>query len=184
MAKLNPYIISMLSKKLGKDVTVPDGASSLAIAIESATGQHIGLNTIKRLVGILPYKYSPRYSTLEILAAFLGFQNWRVLETFVEKRISEFGENSQLIDMAKLPEGIEAILEWEPDRRIRIRHNKDAEYLVEEAVNSKLLRGDILTLTFAGEGFPLVVKSVVRNGNNLGTYTASPETGLRKLEIL
>lgn len=50
--KRHPAIIEALDKKVGMDGTTPDGASRLRNDIESATGEHLSLNTVVREVTV------------------------------------------------------------------------------------------------------------------------------------
>lgn len=184
MFSINPYIISMLGKKIGCDITQPHGASLLRNDIESKTGEYLSLNTIKRLVGIIPYDFNPRPVVLEILARYLDFSSWKILNDYVNNHISEFTSEPSLIDLTSLKEGKEVSIEWEPDRKILIRHLGGGEYHVVSAENSKLKANDVLIISAAGEGFPFVAKSVIREGKNLGSYTASAERGISLMKIL
>ena len=56
----------------------------LAPDIESATGEHIGVNTMKRLLGFIADERTPRTSTLDVIARYLGFDNWEALRLFDE----------------------------------------------------------------------------------------------------
>ncbi len=178
---INSLIISMLKKKAGYDVTTPAGATRLSLDIETATGQRLGLTTIKRITGIIPYDNTPRASTLDILARYLGFNSWDALAEELNRQISGFGGESPFIDLANQPVGTELSLSWEPDRRIRIRHEGEGFYLVKEAANSKLLPADRLTLSQIAWNFPLVVKEVEREGKKLGCYRAAPTTGITQI---
>ena len=184
MNVIDKNIIKLLSEKTGKDVTTPMGASMLWNAIESETGQHLGLSTVKRILGIIPYDYNPRPDTLEIIANFLGFESWQLLQDFINDKISNFGEDDPFIDLGKLPENALIDVEWEPDRKILLRHICGNEFLVENSENSKLQKGDILTLSSLAKGFPFMAKAVVRNHENLGSYTAAKELGIKDLRLL
>lgn len=49
----------LLSRKAGVDVATPAGSDVLRHDIESATGQLLSLNTVKRLTGVIPYNCAP-----------------------------------------------------------------------------------------------------------------------------
>lgn len=171
----------MLSKKAGYRVDTPAGASRLVLDIESVTGEHLGLNTIKRITGILAYNNSPREATLDIIARYLGYDSWLILSKVINNKVSYFGTESSFIDLNDLPPGAELSFSWEPDRTIRIRHIGEGRYRVIEAENSKLISHDILTLSQIAEGFPLVVKEVERDGKKLGPYMGATPTGIKNI---
>lgn len=74
--------INKLSEKLGSDVSTPYGASKLKLDIETITGERLGLNTVKRLVGVLSSDVKPRISTIKIISDYLGYPDWRVFRSY------------------------------------------------------------------------------------------------------
>lgn len=174
----------MLEEKAGCDITTAYGATVLRNDIESLTGENLSANTIKRLVGNLPYNSNPRETTLEILAKYLGYDSWQFLNDYLNQKISQFNSGNVFYELEKLPANQRIELEWEPNRKILIRHISGYEYKVISSENSKLLEGDILTLSQIAVGFPFMVRKVIRDGKALGSYTASTELGLKKIMIL
>ena len=66
--RLNELQLNRLSERVGQDVRTPAGATALSIDIGSRTGHTLSVNTIKRLVGVLPEEVNPTRSTLNIIA--------------------------------------------------------------------------------------------------------------------
>ena len=182
--KLNKILIKMLSEKTGRDVTTLSGADYLRNDIEASTGENLSLNTVKRLTGVLPYESEPRQSTLEIIAKYLGYGSWKLLSDYVNNKISEFNTANGFIELTTLPLGCEIILSWQPNRRILIRHIGKGNYIVVKAENSKLLAGDTLSLSQIAIGFPFIVKQVIREGRDIGNYTAAPSEGLSSIKLI
>lgn len=180
--KLNGIVIKMLSEKSGMDVSTKAGAEFLRNDIESSTGEALSSNTIKRLTGILPYDSEPREITLDIIARYLGFKNFKILQSAINNKISDFNSIPGFIDLTSQPVGKEITIKWEPDRVIKIRHIGEGIYRVDESINSKLLTADLLTLSQIAEGFPFMVKEVVREGKSLGSYTAAQTEGIFSIE--
>lgn len=181
--KLNRTVIELLTEKAGRDVTTPCGADYLRNDIEAATGESLSLNTVKRLVGNLPYDSTPRVVTLDILARYLGFSSWELLQEYLAGKISDFNGGEGFIDMTALPKGSLIRIRWEHDRCICVRHIGEGRYVVTESINSKLLSEDVLHLSQIASGFPFMVKMVERKGENLGNYVAARKTGLDTIEI-
>ena len=182
--KLDAPVIKMLSEKSGKNLNTPDGADFLRIDIEEKLGERISLNSVKRLLGLLPYESTPRASTLEIIARYLGFSSWNLLRDFLNGKVSDFNIKNNFIEMNSLPSGCKVVIKWNPNREILIRHSGNGEYIVEKAQNSKLLEDDHLFLSQIAVGFPLMVKEVVRTGKSLGNYLAAQTGGISYLEVL
>ena len=180
----NPKLIEMLSRKAGRDVTTASGAEFLCRDIESQTGERIGINTVKRLIGIIDYTGTHREIILDILAHYLDFSSWKLLEATLNDKISGFSKEGTLLDLENLPESQEIEVYWEPGRKVTLRHAKGREYAVTESINSKLQKGDLLKLSQIAPGFPFYASDVTRDGESLGNYTAAGIDGIKKLIVL
>ena len=180
----NPVLIGMLGRKAGCDVTSPMGAEFLRNDIESITGEHVGLNTIKRIVGILDYEGAHRPVIMNIIAKYLGYDSWSMLESVLKDKISGFSDDSSIVEIASLADGQLIELEWNPDRKVVLRHDHGKSLTVMSSRNSKLLAGDILTLSQIAPGFPLYASEVVRDNISLGNYTAAAEEGIKSITLL
>lgn len=183
MAVDRELLIKMLSERSGYDVATPHGAERLQKDIETATGERLSVNTLKRILGIIPYFNSPRSSTLEILSRYLNFSNQKTFTIALQREKSDFSLPSNFIDASLLPEGCHIAIEWAPNRKLKLRHLAAGSYIVEKSVNSKLAAGDKLLLGYLSEGYPFIVKEVIRNGVSLGIYTAAVERGLSKVDV-
>lgn len=184
MSKLPSPVLEMLKKEAGYDVTTSYGSAMLHKDIETKTGQRLGLNTVKRLVGLFDYNSEPRQDTLTIIARFLGFNTWESLMLYIQGNISGFELKDSIIDLEKLPQGKKIRIKWEPNRTILLLHLEGDEYEVLESLNSKLQKGDLIYLSQISEGFPLVAKKVVRDATNMGNYKAGLDTGIKSIEII
>ena len=173
----------MLSRRAGYDVATPHGAEQLQKEMEALTGDRLSVNTLKRLVGILPYEGDQRASTLDIVAKYLGFRDAKELQAFVDGKVSDFTMPPNYIDLPALNPDVTVVMEWAPGRRITMRRLSDGRYILTEAINSKLREGDILDIGVAAEGLPLMAREVMRNGVSLGPYIAAREGGVTKVEI-
>lgn len=180
---INPLVVDLLNRKTRRDVTIPSGASYLRDEIEKATGTYIALNTVKRLLGVIPYEFHPRLDTLNLIAAYLGFENWEFLQKYIHDNISGFNGQSPYIDLTEFP--IESILEikWLPDREITVLHLGENKFRVLTSQNSKLKEKDILIFSHIAIGFPFVVKSVLRENINMGHYIAAKERGISNIIV-
>ena len=182
--KLDSVVIEMLCGKCGYDVTTPPGAESLQKDIESSIGERLSINTVKRLTGIIPYDSSPRPITLEIISRYLGYSSWKILEDEVNGKISGFESGQSFIEVSSLRSGVTIIMEWEPNRKIFICHLGEGICKVVSSTNSKLIAGDLLKLSQIAEGFPFIVKEVIRDGKSLGNYNAARAKGVKIIKIL
>lgn len=181
---LNQIQIEKLSERVGQDVTTPAGATVLQLDIETATGVSLGLNTVKRLVGVIRNDVTtPRITTLNVVANYLGYPDWETMDKDLTMKGSGFGRNNIFTEMSVLPTGINVEINWKPNRCIVIRHIGEGIYEVIESRNSKLSPGDILSLSQLAVGFPFVSRDVIRDGRSLGSYNAAPDAGITRLNI-
>lgn len=176
--KFSPFVVELLIQKSGNEIRLPRDCELLALDIESATGEHIGVNTLKRLLGFIADERSPRTSTLDIIARYLGYSDWDSLE-FVEgnRSNSSFSNRDECL-ACSLGQGQRLAISYPPNRNLIIEHLDENRFRVIESLNSKLLEGDMLTLTHIVRHYPLLVAEVIRNGENFGAFTAGKAQGI------
>lgn len=182
--RLNKLQLDRLSEMIRQDVRTPAGASYLWLDIKSKTGVLLGLNTVKRLVGVIPSDVSPRKTTLNVLANYLGYPSWDLLEEDTAMEGSSFGRKDIFIEMSDLEEDTVVEVCWKPDRRILIRHDGNGQYSVLKSENSKLRPDDILSLSQLAIGFPFIADKVFREGKPLGCYRAADGAGITRFNII
>lgn len=177
--KFSPYVTNLLRQKSKKDFRQSADCEYLALDIESVTGEHIGVNTLKRLLGFINDEREPRISTLDVIARYLSFDNWDVLSIYDNKSNSSFESSSEEIRVSELSEGQCVQISYLPDRRLVMAYQGNGHFLVQLSENSKLLAGDELSLTHIVQGYPLLVTEVIRDGKSLGSFTAGKAQGIR-----
>jgi hypothetical protein len=176
--KFSPFITEKLSEKSGNEIRLSRDCELLVLDIESATGEHIGVNTMKRLLGFIADERMPRTSTLDVIAHYLGYENWDAL-----RLVDENSSNSSFDDRDEylacyLEPGQQLVIYYPPNRSLTIEHLDGNRFQVMESENSKLIAGDLLTLTHIVRGYPLLVAEVIRDGQNLGAFTAGKAQGI------
>lgn len=176
-------VLVLLSAKADCDVSTPRGAQKLRDEIERVTGERLALNTVKRLTGVIDYDFTPRESTLNIMAAYLGFASWESLSEYCTEGLSGFTVADGFIHLPSLAPGVGIAFTWEPDRRLLLRIKEDGTVEVEKSINGKLREGDVVDVTNICQGFPFIAHAVYRDGVNLGRYVAAKEAGIGNVEI-
>ncbi len=173
------FIQEQLKRKSGLDLCGPSDAERLALDIETITGEHMGVNTIKRLLGMIDDEREPRVSTLSIVARYLGYADWEELVLFDKGSNSAFNDDDEgVLTASSLPKGSIVKVSYSPDRELRFCHLHDGRFLVEQSVHSKLQVGDEISLTHFVKGYPLLVNEVTRGGKSLGRFVAGKERGI------
>lgn len=182
-------IIEKIRAKYGKDQLFSADCALIANAInEGHPGPIVSVSTVKRLLGFAGTPGdapTPRNSTLDTLAKWLGYENYKALlkEVGEGDYSSDFASQSR-IDADDLAEGTQIQFTWEPSRVIVMTYLGNNQFMINEAQNSKLLKGDRITLTALVLGQLFSVSEVVRNGKSLGSYTGAKDGGLTSLEII
>lgn len=182
--KIPEEILKIIHEQTGLFMNQPSDCEVLSLDIEQKLGVHLGVNTVKRLFGILDDGTLPRKSTLNILAQFLGEQDW---STMLKKHISQ-NSNFQKIDgelfTQDLENGIQILLGYTPDRELLIQKLEGTKFQVISCKNSQLQVCDLLDIDYLIPEFPLIVKEVIREGKSLGRYTAGFKGGLSFIKVL
>lgn len=181
--RFSPYITELLRKKYGNEIRLSRDCELLALDIESVTGEHIGVNTMKRLLGFIADERSPRISTLDVIARYLGYTNWDDLRLVDENSSNSAFDDRDEYLACYLEMGQKVVITYPPNRRLTIEKMGDNHFCVIESENSKLQKGDLLTLTHLARHYPLLVAEVIRDGKNLGAFTAGKSQGI-DLELL
>ena len=180
---LDRKIIEKLEKKenKGKSLTTTD-CQWLAGKIG------IGETTLKRMLGFTSdCGRTPHRSTLDIIARFLGYKDYRTLALDLELAevvISDFDERDA-IETATLKIGDIVELSYLPNRIFTLKYVGDSRFILENVENSRnLLAGDIVRITHMEKGFPLYISEVIRDGKNLGAYEAGKNGGLTSIQFI
>jgi hypothetical protein len=176
--KFSPYITELLREKSGHEIRLSRDCELLALDVESVTGEHIGVNTMKRLLGFIADERTPRTSTLDVVARYLGYANWDELRLIDENSSNSAFDDRDEYLTCYLEKGQQVIISYPPNRTLTIENLGDNHFRVVESENSKLLKGDVLTLTHIVRHYPLLVAEVVRDGHSLGAFTAGKAQGI------
>ncbi|MDE6273257.1 MAG: hypothetical protein K2M31_09670 [Muribaculaceae bacterium] len=181
---LSNTIIRKIEEKFGKENIQSGDCAALAGSIG------IGETTIKRMLGLVgdqsPERNRvPRLSTYDMLSQWLGYPNYKALLT----ELNEGDYSSEFIDIptletTDLDKGTQVQLRYEPSRILVMTYMGNDQFLINESKNSKLLKGDIITMSHFVLGMPMIVKNVMRGEKNMGGYIGAKDGGLTSLEVI
>lgn len=176
------YIRKLIREKLNCDLSQPSQFEALSEDIYRVTKEHLGVNTLKRLWGILP-EVNATQTTLNILSRYLGYTDWHLLTMSLDGKNSSFNDDDAVFLPSHYPHGTDVIISYAPDREISIRLLTEETSEVLSVHGGKLKVGDILHITSITIGSPFVIKDVIREGQSLGHYTGGIEGGVTKIHI-
>ena len=175
---LDPYIQKLIREHMSCDLSRPSQFDALALDIEASTGEHIGVNTLKRLFGILP-DVNPTEATLQTIAQYLGYGSWPLLCKSVEGKNSEIDSENGAVYPPDLPTGTRIAIDYEPYRHVALAVMKDGICHVEGVNGGKLQEGDMLDVP----GQPFIARRLIRNGQDIGSYTGGIEGGVTRSHL-
>lgn len=176
---LEAHFKEKIEEKFGKKILRSGDIPALSMAIYEATHAHLGDSTLRRLFGLVKDSTVPRRSTLDVLAKYVGYPDFNLLSRDLEadKEISDFSPLDEL-DFKVLKPGASVEVRYEPGRVLILEFNGEGWFKVRESVKSKLRAGDMIRLSFLAVGYELVARKVVRDGIDLGPYTAAKQGGV------
>lgn len=178
-------IRKQIEQSFGSALRYPGDIEGLVEDIQFKTGERVSLNTLKRLWGFIGPEVEPRSSTLDIIARYLGSNDWPDYQSRISGiGNSDFEENKQLIDAAVMPAGTQVCFGYHPDRLVTLKCLGKGVFEVTESINSKLLPTDVISVMGFCEGYPLNVASVMRDGVELGPFVAGKIAGLRNIQVI
>lgn len=73
---LPPEIVRKINEKFGREIRYSSDVDELVDDIKRTTHESIGLNTVKRLLGMISGKCVPRCYTKYIIARYVGYGSW------------------------------------------------------------------------------------------------------------
>ena len=177
---LSDHIFKLIEKHCGRPVTCSADCDFVALDIESVTGDHIGVNTIKRLMGFISDERQPRKTTLNIIAHYLGCNSWEELMGREKVGASSAfvpGKRKEVM-VRDLEAGKRIRISYRPNRVVTIEYQGEYHFTVIVSAHSKLQVGDVLTLTHIVYQYPLLVSEVIRDGQSIGAFSAGDRYGI------
>jgi len=182
---ISPIVREKIEKKFGRPIRYSSDVEALSIEIKNATGQSIGVNTLKRLLGTVNDVSEPRIYTLDIVAHYLGYETWDEMMAVDENHGNSGFSSMEEIEISQLEAGALVRFSYSPDRMVKLRYEgEENRFTVVYSENSKLRMGDVLEIDHFILKYPLIVRRVVRAGVSLGEYTAGRVSGLTSLSIV
>ena len=137
-------------------------------------------STLKRLWGYVGMQVEPRPATLDALAKYVGFRDFRAfLEDLKSSKMASSGYfNSARLDAATLQSGDMFKIGWRPDRIVTLKYLGDNRFRVISSEHSKLREGDEFEAATIMKGFPLILPEIIRNGEKTSSYIAGRDGGI------
>ena len=166
--------------KLDHSLDSPTDFDYLALQVKIVTGEDISSTTLKRFYGYISSQSTMRRSSLGILARYLGYLGW---SDYVQKSVvTSVFLSTKTIMANSVCKGDLIEVEWGDDRAVTFVALGNNRFAVSKSENSMLMVGDELEVMMFVLNQPLQIKNVIRNGSNIGHYTAGLNGGLKSLK--
>ena len=189
MNKFAPEILQLrqdVESRVGAHLSTPADFEMLIAQIWQRLHENIALSTLERLWGYVDGANNTRRSTLNLLARFVGYQNW---DDYLEQlqtveRGSSHSFIAEGVHTQDLQPGQQVEVTWLPNRRCVFRYLGDMRFEVVESCHSKLHVGDTFLTPFFLKGQPLYIDHLILTGQSAVSYIAGHNGGLQSITLL
>ena len=140
----------------------------------------LSLSTIKRLWGYVASNGTPRLSTLNTMAQFLGFADWNAYLVALEQRggIESALCTGEGIQTADLQAEDRIVVAWQPNRQCTFRYLGENQFVVEDSTNAKLQQGTTFSAARFMIGQPMYLDNILLADGTRTSYVAGKSHGL------
>ena len=140
----------------------------------------LSLSTIKRLWGYVASNGTPRLSTLNTMAQFLGFADWNAYLVALEQRggIESALCTGEGIQTADLQAEDRIVVAWQPNRQCTFRYLGENQFVVEDSTNAKLQQGTTFSAARFMIGQPMYLDNILLADGTRTSYVAGKRHGL------
>jgi hypothetical protein len=180
---LSSYIQKLIRNKVGNHLTLSSQFCELSKDIFEVTGKNLSVNTLKRLFGMQPYVRTSS-TTLNILAEYLGFDNWEQLNCISENGNSCLCVLDKVVFIKDMDNSTTIEVLYEPARKLLLKVIDSEHCLILSANGGKLKDGDILAISEIAVDHSFFVSDVERGGHKLGQYIGGIEGGVKSIKII
>ena len=169
------------------DMTKASDFMSLHRQILQRTDCTVSVSTLKRFFGYIDGYSGVHETTLNTLSRFVGYSDWHTFVADycgVEDNQTSHRVLSTSLPVSQLAEDDRVAIEWNPNRRLVLRHLGQGLFEVVEAHNSKMIVGDRFRCNSFTIGHPLYVSDYLHADNPPTPFVAGKKGGLTKIDVL
>lgn len=142
----------------------------------------VSRTTLMRVWGYLDEGVTPRNSTLDILAQFLGYIDW---ETYQQNALLPKDQQSSPVLNRRISVSTSLVpgdclrLTWQPDRVCDIEYLGGLTFKVIDSKNTRLLTGNTFQCSMIIEGEPLYLDNLKQGDDRTIAYVCGKKSGVR-----
>lgn len=170
------FLMQDVERKFGRRLATT--ADFVRLSGEMEDG--VSPSTLKRIWGYVGMRVEPRTATLDELARYVGFRDFRSYrEDLNASRWASSGYfRAHRLDASSLQEGDTLQIGWRPDRIVTLRYLGEKRFRVLASEHAKLQPDDEFELSSIVKGFPLVISQIERKGEKTDSYVAGRDGGI------
>ncbi len=173
------HLRRLVEESFGREVKSPKGFIQLSESIFERTGILMSPTTLKRIWGYLSEPVTPRPSTLDTLARYIGWGSWNEFQQNEKSGIDSGMVGSKHIDVLhQLKWGEMIRLTWQPSRVCDIKYIGAGKFRIVKAEGTKLSVGDTFTCHLIVDSEPLYLDNLIHNGTPSATYVCGRHHGI------
>lgn len=170
----------LVEQKYGRVLGTTTDFDEFSIHLAKRMENHVSSSTLKRLWGYVGDSHKPRIFTLDILAQYLGHQNFSQFVAWLKTSTrynSSFFNAEQLVSN-EIKAGMTIEIGWSPNRLISLLYLGDSHYEVLRSENSKMKTGDKFVTGCFIKGQPLYLPFIIRDAKRTAPFVAGRNGGL------
>lgn len=173
-------LLSFVEKKYQRNLQTTTDFDEFSFHLKQQTGEQLSTSTLKRLWGYVNDSHIPRQQTLDTLSRYIDHDNFKQFCIWLKSSTaynSSFFTTKQLLSKELLP-GQKVEIGWSPNRYLKLQYQGEGFYLIEEALQSKLQKGDSFEAAAFLLEHPLYLPYILRDGNRTSPFIAGRNGGL------
>ncbi len=171
----------MLEERVGYEIRYPSDCERLMYEIAQSTHQHIGVTTLKRLFGFIGDTLTPRMSTLDILANFIGYRSYNDLIRLIDPDNEE--EHAPILRLNAKNIGLDTCVNlFFNGDFLRVEHKEGVQFRVLQSTDTTLRADDRVQICSFRIGYPVYVRSLLRDGQPLRACVLAKVSGIERIE--
>ena len=179
--KLSEQLRSEIETALKKKLCTPKDFEFLRTRLYARLHVLVSRTTLMRLWGYVDEGVMPRKGTLDILAQFLGYQDWDgyCQNSLLPKEHQSSPILSRKLSVAQeLVKGERLRLTWQPERICDIEYLGNLQFRVVASENTRLKAGDTFECSLIIEGEPLYLDHLRQDNLQPISYVCGNKSGV------
>ena len=172
-----------IEQALGREIRTPKDFEMLRERIYDRLHILVSATTLKRVWGYLNDGVHCRQGTMDILARFIGFQNYEEYETNASTYRQETQSSPVMSRKLNVDEELKAgdrlRIIWQPDRECEITHLGSLTFRVDNSRNTRIKEGDTFQCSLFIEGEPLYIDNLIQESRPPVAYVCGKKSGIR-----